>query len=281
MKRILREPLLHFILIGAVLFIITAWVNTKTSETGKQIIVDNNTIARMVMQYQSQFGTLPSKEALDGMIEDHIKEEIYYREALRLGLDKDDEIIRRRLSQKYEFLQDDLTVLPTPSDETLKKFYDAHPELFRDSGTVSFMHIYFSPDNGGNDKARRRAESVFEKISSTGIEHASQIGDPFPLENSYSDITMLDARQNFGVSAFADSLFTIPEHRWSQPVQSGYGWHLIYVEDRKPAIVPPFGSVKQDVTLAWQNEQRKEQNEKKYHDIQSHYSISREYLKGK
>jgi len=278
MKRILREPLLHFMLIGALLFLVTAWVNTKRNQAGQQIVIDNNIVGRIIMQYQSQLGMLPSKEALDGMIEDYIRGEIYYREALKLGLDKDDEIIRRRLSQKYEFLQNDLTVVPPPSDDTLKAYYNAHPELFRDLATVSFTHIYFSPDRDGNEEARNRAEAVFDKISGVNIEHAWQSGDPFPLENNYTGITKLDARQNFGVSAFADSLFTIPEHQWSHPVPSGYGWHLIYVTGRKPAIVPPFESVKKDVVVAWQNQQQKQQNEKRYHDVEVQYTILRNYL---
>src|SRR4030095_14567143 len=150
-KRIIREPLLHFLLIGSLLFFISSQVNNVRQRAANQIVIDNNMVGRIILQYQTQIGMLPTKEALDGMIEDKISEEVYYREALKLRLDKDDEIVKRKLSQKFEFLENDMSVPPAPGKEELKKFYDGHPNLFRDSATVSFTHIYFSSDKEGSD----------------------------------------------------------------------------------------------------------------------------------
>jgi hypothetical protein len=192
-------------------------------------------------------------------------------------LDKDDEIVKRRLSQKFEFLQNDMTVPTAPNDEELRTFYSDHPNLFRDSATVTFTHIYFSSDQDGSEVARKRAEKVYEKLSASTITRSPESGDPFPLQSDYADITMLDAVQSFGQSPFSDSLFSIPVHRWSRPVQSGYGWHLIYVENRKEAFVAPFETIKANVLEAWQDNQRSEINARNYAKLKSQYTIVRNY----
>ena len=278
MKKIIREPLLHFLLIGGLLFLVSSWVNKERRDRSQEIFVDNATVGRMIMQYEAQTGVAPTKQTLDALIDDHIREEVYYREALKVGLDKDDEVVRRRLSQKYAFLQNDLMADKRPTDDELKKFYADHSQLFRDSGTVSFTHIYFRSDNGDSDAARKKAEDVFKKVYPSTIVRAPQLGDPFPLPSDYSNITQLDAQQNFGVSPFSDSLFSIPVHCWSRPVQSGYGWHLIYVLNRTNAKVPAFDQVKDDALQAWKQDQRNQLNESNYKKLEAQYAIVRKYL---
>src|SRR5215471_14990689 len=159
MKKILKEPLLHFLLLGLLLYGITAFVKHKTDPSGK-IVIDNATIGRLVSQYILQTGSPPNKMQLDVLINNEIKEEVQYREALRMGLDKDDEIIRRRMSQKIEFLKSDLAIVAEPSENDLKKFYNEHTDLFMDSATVSFTHIYFNSDKLSPEQVNEKATGI-------------------------------------------------------------------------------------------------------------------------
>jgi peptidyl-prolyl cis-trans isomerase C len=147
LKRLVGEPLIQFLILGVLLFLLTSYIRQKSDKQSREIIIDNERIGIMVMNYKTQTGELPNKQQLEAMIDHYIREEISYREARKMGLDKDDEIIRRRLSQKFNFLQTDLTETMQPSDKDLKQFYEQHPELFQREATVSFSHIYFSTDH--------------------------------------------------------------------------------------------------------------------------------------
>jgi hypothetical protein len=130
-KRLFGEPLIQFLILGLLLFLFTSYIRQHRDKQSREIIVDNERIGMMVMNYKTQTGDLPNKQQLDAMIENYIREEISYREAKKIGLDKDDEIIRRRLSQKFEFLQTDITEAAQPSDKDLKQFYDQHFKCFK------------------------------------------------------------------------------------------------------------------------------------------------------
>src|SRR5678815_1195429 len=168
-KRLSSEPLVQFFILGLLLFFLTSYVRQHRDKKSREIIVDNERIGMMVMNYKTQTGDLPNKEQLNAMIDNYIREEISYREAKKIGLDKDDEIIRRRLSQKFNFLQTDLTEAAQPSDKDLKQFYTQHPELFQTDATVSFSHIYFSADNNTDDIAKQKALTVLQPVSYTHL----------------------------------------------------------------------------------------------------------------
>jgi hypothetical protein len=163
MKKLIREPLLHFLVLGLLLYIITAFVQHRNNPSNK-IIVDDAMVSRLVTKYILQTGSAPGKAQLDALVNNEIKEEIQYREALRLGLDKDDEIVKRRLSQKLEFLKSDLAAVAEPSVNDLKKFYDEHHGLFRDSSTVSFTHIYLNGDKLTSAEVNEKAAKIFTTL---------------------------------------------------------------------------------------------------------------------
>ncbi len=281
LKQILREPLVHFLLIGGLLFLITSWISKEKQDSSARIIVDDAVVGKLALQYQSQMGTLPSKTTLDGMINDYIRDEIYYREALRTGLDKDDEIIRRRLSQKYAFVENDIALDKVPTEEQLEQFYATHPGLFRDSATVTFSHIYFSSDGSSSQAAKLRAADALKHLSENPAISTSSMGDPFPLLAHYSGISRLDAKETFGTTPFVDSLFSTTTLRWSGPVRSGYGWHLVYVEGRTSASVQPYSAVKDAVLQAYRDAKRSEANASNFKKLASQYKIVRKYLEEK
>ena len=278
MLRIIREPLLHFLLLGALIFITASLVNNKKRIAEKTIVISNEKIGNILRLYQVQTGALPAKVQLDAMIEDYIKEEILYRESIKMKLDKDDEILRRRLSQKMEFLQSDLTVVPVPSPEQLETFYQSHQRDFRDSSTVSFTHIYFSADKNGVEDAKKRAEKVKSELIQKGSSRSPEKGDRFSLQFDYTNQNKLDIVQLFGNKPILDSLFSSPLNQWIGPVESGYGWHLISITQRTPGSVPPFASIKDRVLDDYTATMKDSLNKTAYDKLKNKYTIKRDYL---
>lgn len=281
MKRLLKEPLVQFLFAGAILFFVYSYYERQTDLQAREITVGDEQVGLMMMNYKTQTGALPTKQQLDAMIDNYIKEEISYREAKKMGLDKDDEIVRRRLSQKFDFLQTDLAEIPTPTEDQLQQFYTNNPALFRDSATVSFSHIYFSADNSNDSVAKQRALAALQQLKQTNLQRAPEKGDRFPLQYDYTDQSALDLQQNFGDKPFMHELFKVPLRTWSGPFQSGYGWHLVYVSKNDSAKQLPYASVKDDVNAQWVATEKERLHKKFYDDLSAKYIINRAYLDGK
>ena len=282
LKRLFGEPLIQFLFLGMLLFFLTSYIRQHRDKESREIIVDNERIGLMVMNFKTQTGDLPNKEQLDAMIENYIREEISYREAKKMGLDKDDEIIRRRLSQKFDFLQTDLIEDKQPSLEELKEFYSKHPLLFQTETTVSFSHIYFSTDNSTDNIAKQKALTVLQQLKRTKLFRAPEKGDRFPLQYDYTDQSALDIQQNFGGrNNILDTLFNAAINTWVGPVRSGYGWHLLFISNRNKAVEIPFASIKEDVKSKWLEATKQSQNKKTFDKLEEKYIINRLYLQAK
>ena len=277
-KRLLSEPLIQFLILGVLLFLLTSYIRQHRNKQSREIVINNERIGMMVMNYKTQTGDLPNKQQLDAMIDNYIREEISYREAKKIGLDKDDEIIRRRLSQKFNFLQTDLTEAAQPSDKDLKQFYTQHPELFQTDAKVSFSHIYFSADNSTDNIAKQKALTVLQQLKNSKLQRAPGKGDRFPLQYDYTDQASVDIQQNFGDKPILQELFKAPLHTWTGPVQSGYGWHLIFISKRNNVVVIPFEPIKEEVKTKWLEETKAAQNKKVFDQLNEKYIINRKYL---
>lgn len=280
-KKIFTEPLLQFLVLGALLFLLVSNIQKQNDQHSLKITVDKERVALMIMNYRTQTGNLPSKQQLDAMTDNYIKEEISYREAKKMGLDKDDEIIRRRLSQKFDFIQTDLTDIPEPSAEDLKDFYEQHPALFQKEATVSFSHIYFSTDENADSAAKYRAALVLKQLQQSTLQRAPEKGDRFPLLYDYTEQSYLDIQQNFGDKPLLHELFNGPVNTWLGPVQSGYGWHLLFISRRDSATEIPFASIREEVKTKYLEAAKAAENKKAFDQLSKKYSINRAYLESK
>jgi len=277
-RKFFGEPFIQFLILGGLLFLFVSYIQQQKDRQSREIMISNEQVGLMMMNYKTQTGALPTKRQLDAMIDNYIKEEISYREAKKMGLDKDDEIIKRRLSQKFDFLQTDLTEIPTPSDEELQQFYNKNPSLFRTDATVSFSHIYFSTDNSADSIAKQRALVVLQQLKQSNIQRAPEKGDRFALQYDYTDQTITDLQQNFGDKQILQELFKEPLHTWVGPYQSGYGWHLIYITKIDSATVIPFASVKEEVKTQYIDAEKTKQHKEFYDELSARYIINRAYL---
>jgi parvulin-like peptidyl-prolyl isomerase len=278
LKKIFTEPLIQFLFLGMLLYLINIYVQKKSKSEELEINIDNDKISQILINYKTQTGSLPNKKQLDAIIENYIREEISYREARKMGLDKDDEIIRRRLIQKYDFLQTDLAEVSSPTDEELLKFYQDNSGDFKKEATINFSHIFFSTDNCSDSIAKQKAQAVLEQLQNTGIQHAPEKGDRFPLQYDYTDQTKLDIEQNFGNKPILHILFDTPVNTWAGPVQSGYGWHLVCVTKTVKASPIPFEQVKGEVKIKYAETKKAEQNKKLFEQLRDKFIINRAYL---
>lgn len=281
LKNIFTEPFIQFLILGGLLFLLVTYIQRTKDNASRQITVDGDRVGLMLVNYKSQTGTLPTKQQLDAMIDNYIKEEISYREAKNMGLDKDDEIVRRRLSQKFDFMQTDLTETVPPTEEQLKQFYTSNSAMFQKKSTVSFSHVYFSTDKSNDSMAKQRALAVLKQLQQTTLQRAPEKGDRFALQYDYTDQAALDIQQNFGNKQLLDELFKARVNTWAGPVQSGYGWHLIFISKRDSTVAIPFTSIKEEVRTAFMETVKATENKKIFDRLSKKYSINRAYLQTK
>jgi len=273
--RILREPLLHFLILGALLFGLYFWVgdSSLSSISPKQIEVSTPVIKSLQTTWKQQWGSLPNPNQLQTLLDNYIQDEILYQEALSLGLDQKDEIVRRRLIQKMKFLMEDVASLREPSEEVLQAYLADHIDRYTIPGRVSFSHIYLSRELRG-DRTDADAQDILTQLQSDPNIDLSQIkGDRTMLPTTYTLISGQTLANTFG-GALAKEMAQVTETGWQGPYHSVYGSHLVNVTQIEPSHAPSLAEVKQRVRLDWFREQRQKQNEQFYQKLRDRYTVS-------
>ena len=275
LKRWMREPLLHFLLIGVTLFGIYHWRNPTSlnTDTSRRIELTNDDIRQLEISWAAQWQRPPTPDEMRNLVEDKVREEILYREGLALGLDRSDTIVKRRLAQKMDFLADDVSALRDPSLEELKAWYAKNESQFVLPARVTFRHLYFSPDKRGAS-ARDAAVKALEQVGQGGdTTPTSGLGDQFMFQDYYADRTT-DQVANVMGSKFAQALLQLKPGVWSGPIESGFGWHLVWVDSIAPSHVPEFDEVDlADIKAQWLSAQRAETKRELFTAMRAHYEI--------
>ncbi len=248
---LLREPLVHFLLTGAVLFALSALFGQSfgMGDGGNRIEVTADRIQQLRETWTRQRGAPPTRHELDSLIEDFIREEVLYREAIASGLDQGDTIVRRRLAQKVEFLAQSVASTVEPSEAELQAFLDADPERYRVPEQVGFAHVYFSGSNRGAG-AEAAARDALARLAAGAVPaaEAARLGDRFMLQYEYPPQSRDQIRDLFG-PRFAGRLFELPVGEWSGPVLSSYGMHVVRIRQRIPSRLPGLDEVRNRVAL--------------------------------
>ena len=258
-----REPLVHFLILGAVIFAGISGVRAMERPT---VRLEAQDIEQLAEYWASQAQRPPTKDELRGIIQDRVDEEILAREAQKLGMDRGDLIIRRRLAQKMSFASEDTGAASEPSTSALRATYEHNKARYSDPGAIAFRHVFFSQDRGA-DAAKAAADAALKAASLSG----TPAGDPSMLPLSYADATPDMLQRDYGPD-FAAAVTKAKPHHWTGPIRSAFGWHLVYVEDRKPGAIPPFEHVQDRVRADYLAEQRIARNQafierlrRKYH----------------
>jgi hypothetical protein len=261
----LKDPLVIFLISGSVIFLAERLYDGGGVAADYRIDVTPGLQNRILDQWQAQMGRAATAEEASGLLEQWIKEEIYYREAKTLGLDENDTIIRRRLAQKLTFLNEDLANAQPPETTELQMFFVENADDYTEPERFSFEHRYFSSDR--REDAQADAEAA---ITSTAI-----AGDPFILQRSYAQRSAKEIADLFGRD-FATSLTefdSVDPNLWQGPVQSAYGWHLVRLSQRTASRDPLLSEVKDAVLRDFQQQRRRQANEALYQQLRARYDI--------
>ena len=274
---LLREPLLHFLLLGSLLFFIYGILNDEPVENDRRIVFSQTEINRLALLWQKKWQRPPTQAELQDFIESRIREEVMYREALLMGLDKNDSVVKRRLAQKIEFISADLAAQVEPTEKELSDFLEKHNKKFLIPGQISFSHIYFN-----NERRGERAESEIRELlaelatagSDTGKEtiDITSTGDPFMLGQIHEQLTKSGVSRLFGEN-FTEKLFTLSVGDWQGPIHSAYGLHLVRITNKTPDQKPELDAVRDKVKNEWYIEQRRQIDKAFYQSLRQRYEI--------
>jgi peptidyl-prolyl cis-trans isomerase C len=272
--KVFREPLLQFFIIGLCIYGAYGLYGVSNNDLeNNTVVVDENRIAAFTNAWQQRWSRPPTEKELTGLINQFVREDIFYREAVAMGLDQDDPITRRRLAQKLEFLSKDIAALKEPEQDELEQYFVDNIEQYRTPDMVTFKHVFIDPDKRGDatldDAALILAE--LQAVAPTDSD-VSLLGDRFMLQNYYSQQSELDIRKLFG-SGFAKAVMQLETKQWHGPVLSGYGTHLVYIDivDKSPA--PKFEQVQEAVFQNWLTDQQEQFNEAYFESLKSRYEI--------
>ncbi len=264
--------MLHFLVLGAALFGLFGMVDKKKdAEAPTEIVISAERVTNLADRFARTWRRPPTQEELDGLVEDDIRDEVFYREGRAAGLDRDDAVIRRRVRQKMEFLAEDTAVVEA-SEEKLAAHLKLHAERFLSEDRLTFRHVFLSATRRGEALDGNAKEIAATLIGAATPVDTAALGDPFLLGEAFRQTPHSDVVRTFG-EGFARQLAGVDVGRWQGPIGSSFGAHFVFVDERTRGSLPPLDAVRQDVRSAWLNTRRLEAEEKLYRTLRERYRI--------
>ena len=271
--RVLKEPLLHFLVLAAGLFVLSrSFSETPSAEEPDTMVVSEQRINSLILIFRRTWQRPPTQQELDGFVEDYIKEEVFYREALAMGLDQNDTLIRRRLRQKLEFLAEDMADAVEPTDQQLQQYLDEHPDTFRVERRATFSHVFLSQERRGDSLSVDAAQLLAKLRSTDGSVDPVELGDPSLLPHDYKNLREGEIPNLFG-REFGAKLFATEPGAWSGPIESAYGLHLVLLHDKTEGRVPKLDEVREAVRRDWYAARRAASKEEFFQALRQKYKV--------
>ena len=268
---LLKEPLFQFLVLGAALFGIFHLVDRNKTEAPARIIISSARIANLADGFARTWRRPPSQQELQGLVDDYIRDEVFYREGRAAGLDRDDVIIRRRVRQKMEFLAEDLSVRE-PSEEQLASYLASNPQRFKTEDRLSFHQVFLSATRRAaamDDDSKRLASALARADAAVDT---TTLGDPFLLGDEFHAVSPSEVAGIFG-DDFAKRISAMEQGRWQGPIASSFGQHFVYIGERIAGSIPPLGEVREAVLREWSNARRLEAEQKLHDSLRERYEI--------
>ena len=269
MRKLIKDPLVHFLLVGVALFAISAWRGQSVSTGREEIVVTAEQVAQARAAAAVLQGREPTAAELEALIEPTVRDEVMYREALALGLDENDDEVRRRLIEKMTYLTQDLADPEPSSEATLREFYEANPDTFTIPALVSFDQVFFSPGTRGD---ALEADAAAGLAALRAGRTPAEVGDRTPLRESYDDAPREQVAVLFG-DELADALFGTAPGEWTGPFRSDFGLHVVRLRGRSDARLPPYDEIAARVAEQYGAQRRREANERAYREMRARYDI--------
>lgn len=289
MKSFLKQPLVHFLLIGLGFFLLFRVFGDDNEIDSKTVVVDKEALMTY-LQYRSKafnaevfeekLASLPQEE-LDRMIEDYVREEVLYREAMAMGLDREDYIIKNRMIQKVEFLSEGIGELAVNiTDEDLENFYEENKDKYYEPARVTFTHVFFKTDNRGFLEASQLAESTLKELNLKKVpfEKAPAYGERFYYNTNY-----VQKGRDYVVSHFGEEMAnTILEadpntSQWIGPLRSEYGYHLVLIAGKQEGLYPALEEIKERVLQDARYERKEEIKQQSIQAVIDGYTVEVTY----
>ena len=266
--RLIKEPLVHFLLIGAGLFLLFHFTNGPAGDQPDRIVVTPGQVEQMEARFSRTWMRPPTKKELAGLIESHVRDEVYYREAVAMGLDRNDPSVRRQMRLKLEFLLEDLSIVAEPSDDVLTAYLQEHPDRFREETRVSFRQVYLNPAKRQDLEAdaKRLLDRLKQGAAPESVGNATLVQEEFRLAMQ-SDI----ARQ-FGED-FARQVVALAPGAWTGPHYSGLGGHLVKVTEHQEGRLPALAEIRSEVEREHLAQRRQEMKNIAYQRMRENYEV--------
>ncbi|MEP3467646.1 MAG: peptidylprolyl isomerase [Parasphingorhabdus sp.] len=269
MKKLLREPLVHFLVVGFLVFFANYFWTGGQNADDQTIAVSDSVLARLDDSWIRTTGRKPSAEDRDGLIAQYVQEEALAREAQRLGLAEGDEIIKRRLAQKMRFMVDRVEAVDDPSDSELETWLTANRDKFNIAERRSFNHVYFSPEQHG-DALEGKASAALAELQSGA--NWQSLGDPFMQKRTYVTVPQGEVTRAFGPD-FAQSIFALPKGQWSKPIGSAFGLHLVRIEAVDQAAQADFSANRERIRGAYMEAMAETERQEEIERIVGRYEV--------
>jgi hypothetical protein len=268
--RLWQEPLVQFLAIGALLFILFSWRGGPSGST--RIVITPGQLDAMSATFERTWQRPPSARELKGLVDDYVREEIATREAMAMGLDRDDAAIRRRLRLKFEFVAAEAIDSTPPAEAELHAWLQAHSDAFRVDAEISFRQVYINADRRGRG-AEEEATKILATLTAMGPSAPLEgVGDTFMLPREMDRATRTDIARQYG-SGFAEALAKVEPGRWTGPLRSGLGMHLVLVRERSEGRLPPLAEVRAQVEREFLADRRRREIDALYTRLFSRYTV--------
>jgi hypothetical protein len=269
---LLKEPLLHFLLLGVLIFVANDRINGNAQTDKAEIVVSLARQENLAKNFARTWQREPTKAELDALIVDFIRQEIAYREGLAMQLDSDDIVIKRRLRQKLEILAEDVASMTPPGESNLRQYFTANAEAFRRPAVLSFRQVYFNADADQQSAIREASKLLVALQQDESQVNFPDSGDPSMLPRELENVRVPELSNVFG-SEFVDAILRAELNRWIGPIRSGFGIHLVRVDSRVESRMPSFDEVAERVLREWLAEQRSRAIDGMYQRMSEDYSI--------
>ena len=266
------DPIVIFLILGTGLVGLQALTRSEPEpDTSHTLVITEADVGVIYETFRRGRLRPPTVAELRGLVDRHVRDEILYREAVALGLDREDPALRRRLAMKLEFLAKDVGAAVEPTEAELQAWFEARAERYALKPRRAFQQVYFSEDKRG-ERALADARDLVARLQKTGSNDVSEAGDPLLLEADYPPSTRADVERDFG-SAFAEALFELEVDRWVGPVPSGYGLHVVRITATDPGEMPPLDAVRDRVRTDLLAQRKEEALEKYLESLYEKYAV--------
>jgi hypothetical protein len=274
----LKEPLIHFLALGALIFVLYGLVGPD-QPGDDEIVVTSGQQEHLVSAFSRTWQRMPTQAEFTGIVNDWIREEIAYREGLQMGLDLDDTVIRRRLRQKLEMLAEDFVAMAEPTEDVLRQYLEENASAYASEPVYTFRQVYFSADERGADTERDAGQALLLLETDSELTNPEDLGDRIALPYRLVDERESAIGARFG-AAFMEALAGLEPGRWQGPIDSAYGSHLVFVEAYTPGRPRTLEEAEREVRRDWDSEQRILAIDRLYEELGSKYTITIEPLSG-